>query len=225
MKPKSLLVINASGRVTRSVTRHLTQRFVDRWIGLDDGAAVTYRDVGLEPPTAIDEAWIAAGFTEDHQRTPEMREALSTSEALIEEIENARVVVMGVPMYNFGMPAAMKAYLDQIVRVGRTFALTGDDSHPYQPLLESKPLVIISAAGTSGYEPGGHSEHLNFLDPHLRAVMAFIGLDDAAFVRVVFEEQQDGQFKRSLSAAEAQVDAKVDELLGTLALSGGGLKP
>jgi FMN-dependent NADH-azoreductase len=210
----SLLVINSSGRVTRSITRHLAARFVDAWTSRRPDAEIVTRDVGVHPPPTVNEAWIAAAFAAPSARTPAMRETLALSDELIDEILRADAIVAGVPMYNFGAPAQFKAYIDQIVRVGRTFAFNAGEADPYQPLIPSKPLVIIAATGAGGYEPGGSYAHLNFLEPHLKAVFEFIGLTDISFVRVGFEEFQNHQFKQSIAAAESAVEAIVDRLAG-----------
>ena len=203
---KNLLVINASGRITRSITRHLTARFVGKWKAEHPGAEIIERDVGIHHPTPVNEEWVAAAFAPPAERTPEMLAALQESETLIGEILRADAIVLGVPMYNFGMPAQMKAWFDQIIRVGRTFDFKNDESDPYIPLLPSRPVVLITATGTSGYEPGGPNERFNFLDPHLEAVLAFVGLGDISLIRVGFEESQDVRFKRSLVEAEAAID-------------------
>jgi FMN-dependent NADH-azoreductase len=209
---KTLLVINASARVTRSITRQLTTRFADRWRAQNPGAEIITRDVGANPPPAIDEAWIAAAFTPPTASIPAKPDALTLSDTLVDEIFRADAIVLGVPMYNFGMPGQLKAYIDQIVRAGRTFAFTGDESNPYQPLVPAKPMVIITAAGAGGYEPGGPSAHLNFLEPHLETVFGFLGLTDLSLVRVAFEEAKNDQFQRSIAEAEAAVDELVDRL-------------
>ena len=212
VRMKSLLVINASGRVTRSITRQLTARFVERWKEAYPDAEIIDRDVGIRPPTPVSEAWVAASFSPADQRTPEMRAALEESETFIEEILRADAIVMGVPMYNFGMPAQMKAWFDQIVRVGRSFDFKDDEADPYLPLLPSRPVVLITATGTSGYEPGGLNERFNFLDPHLQSVLAFVGLGDISLIRVGFEESQDKRFKRSVEEAELSIDRAAGKL-------------
>lgn len=210
---KSLLVINASGRVTRSITRQLTSRFVERWKEAHPDAEIIDRDVGIHPPTPVSEAWVAASFAPASQRTPEMHAALEESETFIGEILRADAIVMGVPMYNFGMPAQMKAWFDQIIRVGRTFDFKDDETDPYLPLLPSRPVVLITATGTSGYEPGGPNERFNFLDPHLQSVLAFVGLADISLIRVGFEESQDKRFKRSVEDAETAIDHAFENLM------------
>ncbi len=209
---KNLLVINSSGRVTRSITRHLTARFVSGWKSGNPSAESIHRDVGLTPPPPVDEAWIAAGFEVSEKRTPAMREALAWSDSLIDEINAADALVLGVPMYNFGMPAQLKAYFDQIVRIGRTFDFDATAENPYRPLLVSKPVVAILSAGDGALHIGGALAHLNFLEPHLRTILEFIGLNDVTFVRAGYDEYQDDRAKRSLAAAESAVDKILERL-------------
>ncbi len=202
----SLLVINASARTSRSITRHLTDRFAAAWRARPDGEIID-RNIGTEPVPPINEDWIASAFSDPTEHTPAMRAALAVSDALIDELFRATAVIVGVPMYNFGMPAQLKAYVDQIVRVGRTFAFNDPEAaNPYQPLVPSKPLVIVTSKGAGGYEPGGHSAHLNFLEPHLETVFSFIGLSDISLVRVAFEEVKDERFSQSLHDAERTID-------------------
>lgn len=214
---KTLLLIDSSGRVTRSITRRLTERFAARWREVAVDGEIIRRDVGLAPPPPVDEAWIAAAFGKEAARSPHARDALALSDVLIDELERADAIVLGVPMYNFGVPAQLKAYIDQIVRVGRTFGFEPEAAEPYRPLLVPKPLVVITSAGDGAVHPGGELAHLNFLEPHLEAVFKFIGLVDVTFVRVGYDEYQDGRLKHSLAAAEHAVD----ELADALARSGG----
>ena len=201
-----LLVINCSGRITRSITRRLTDRFVAVWRSQNPEGTVVQRDIGQNPPPPVNENWIAAEFANPAKHTSAMHDALRLSESLVEEIVAADCIVIGTPIYNFGMPAQLKAYFDQVIRVGRTFAFTADSSDPYRPLLVSKPVTVITAAGDGSMHPGGALAHLNFLEPHLTTVLGFIGLTDVTFVRVGYEEFQDDRLKRSLAAAETSID-------------------
>ena len=152
---ETLLLINSSARSARSVTRQLTARFAATWASHHPEGAIISRDVGLNPPSFINETWISDAFAEPNGQPS----SLATSEALIDELFRASAVVIGAPMYNFGMPAQLKAYVDQVVRVGRTFAFaSGNAEWPYQPLIPAKPLTIITSAGAAGYEPGGPLE-------------------------------------------------------------------
>jgi FMN-dependent NADH-azoreductase len=205
MKP-TLLVIDSSGRNSRSLTRRLTRRFAESWQNHHPNGTVVHRDVGQNPPPPVDERWIAAAFAPLENHTREMGAALQLSDSLIDELVAADCVVFGAPIYNFGMPAQLKAYFDQIVRVRRTFAFAPGDAEPYRPLLASKPVIVVTAAGDGSMHPGGALYHLNHLEPHLLTVFNFIGLRDATFVRVGYDEFQDDRLKRSLSAAEQSID-------------------
>lgn len=207
----TLLVVNASGRTARSITRGLTRRFADAWRSHVPGGVVVDRDVGARPPPAVDEPWISAAFAEP--AAPPDTPALRVSDELIDELAAADAVVLGTPVYNFGMPAQLKAYFDQIVRVGRTFAFDAAAPEPYTPLLRDRPVVIVTSAGDGAMNPGGALHHLNYLDPHLAVLLGFIGLTDLRFVRVGYDEFQDAR----LAASRAAAGARVDELAARLA--------
>lgn len=206
---KSLLVLHSSGRVTRSITRRLAQRFTTAWLAQNPGGRVNERDLGLNPPTTVNEPWIAAAFSDPAARTAAMQDALRLSDTLIGEILAADAIVIGAPIYNFGMPAQLKAYLDQIVRVGLTFAFQPGSAEPYRPLLPSRPVVVLESAGDGSLYPGAPLAHLNFLEPHLTTVLGYVGLTDVAFIRVGYEEFQDQRLQHSLAAAEQAVDELV----------------
>jgi len=204
---KSLLVVNSSARTARSITRHLTARFATTWQTLNPGGEIIDRDVGARPVPQITHEWIASAYSDPVDHTPAMREALSVSDMLIDEIFRASAIVVGAPMYNFGMPAHLKAYVEQIIRIGRTFAFNGPGAlSPYEPLVPSKPLVIVTSTGAGGYEAGGHSAHQNFLEPHLETVFSLIGLTDISFVRVASEQSKDGRFQQAILNAETAID-------------------
>ncbi len=211
---KTLLVIHSSGRVTRSITRRLAERFAQTWQARDPHHAVIYRDLTQSPASVVDEAWIAAAFCAPEKRTEAMREPLRLSETLIEELVAADALVIGAPVYNFGMPAQLKAYFDQVVRVGRTFAFEPGTPELYRALLVPKPVVVITSAGDGALLPGGALSHLNHLEPHLRTVLDFIGLRDVRFVRVGYDEFGDDRLRRSIAAAEAAIDGLAAGMAG-----------
>ncbi|MFD0894965.1 NAD(P)H-dependent oxidoreductase [Luteolibacter ambystomatis] len=205
---KTLLVLDSSARTNRSITRSLTARLTERWRGRWQSAEVIHRDLGRNPPQAISEAWIGAAFG----KPVEGPSPLAESDELIDELFRADAIAIGVPMYNFGMPAALKAYLDQIVRVGRTFDFRAEAENPYLPLIPSKPVVAVASMGAGGFEPGGEMANLNFLEPHLATVLGFVGLDRFSVVRAQYEEFKDERWRLSVAAAEMAVDAWVDGL-------------
>ncbi len=220
----TLLLIDSSARTERSRTRHLTERFATGWRERRPLDTVIRRDVGVHPPAPVDAAWIAAAFTPAEQRTTDQHAALRLSETLVQELLDADVIVLGAPMYNFGMPAQLKAYIDQVVRVNRTFAFDPNDrEHPYRPLVPAgKRMVLITATGDAGYEPGGPLAHLNHLEPHLQTVFGFIGVSDIRVVRVAYDEFPDERIDRSVQAAERALEELLREWAGEPAAAGAG---
>ncbi|HET8726278.1 MAG TPA: NAD(P)H-dependent oxidoreductase [Alphaproteobacteria bacterium] len=222
----TLLHIDASARpdgsdISRygSHTRRLTARFIARWRASRPEDEVVYRDVGQNPPAPVTGGWIHAAFTKPEQRDPWMGEALAESDALVDELIAADLIVAGVPMYNFGVPAQFKAYIDNVVRVGRTFgfdrARPGD---PYWPLLagQGKRLVILSARGDHGYDKGGRMEHTNHVEPGIRTPFGYIGITDVDSIAIEYDEFADDRLKASIVAAEEKVDRLVDRLVARL---------
>ena len=218
----NLLRIDASARSGRSDrfprgshTRRLTERFVRRWMYHRPNDLVTNRDVGQSPPHHVTEKWIGAAFTKADLREPWMHDALAESDALVDELIAADVIVAGVPMYNFGMPAQFKAYVDNVVRVGRTFGFdrTRPDE-PYSQLLagKGKRLIMLSSRGDYGYDPGGRIAHINHVEAPVRDVFGFLGVTDFHSIAIEYDEFGDERLKASIGAAERAVDDLVDRL-------------
>lgn len=206
----TILHIDSSARLGRSHTRRLSARFIEAWLARRPHDTVIRRDVGLEPPPPVTEAWIAAAFTKPERRTPEMRATLAVSDALVDELERADLIVAGVPMYNFGLPAQMKAWVDNIVRVGRTFGFDRSrPGEPYWPLLSGKRLVTLGARGDWGYQPGERLAGLNHVEPHLQTVFRYLGVTDAVAIAAEYDEFADERIQQSLQAAEAEIDRLV----------------
>jgi FMN-dependent NADH-azoreductase len=164
-----ILKIDASARRTGSVSRELTDRIVSRY----DGAEVTTRDLAKGLPL-IDEAWIEANFTPAGDRTAAQAEKLALSDDLVDELKAADVLVIGLPIYNFSVPAALKAWIDQVARAGVTFEYS-----EYGPkgLLEGKRAIVAVASG--GTETGSE---IDFATGYLQHILAFIGITDVIFV-------------------------------------------
>lgn len=169
-----ILHLDSSPRGERSISRTLTKQFFDVWKQLHPNDEITYRDLGRYPVPPIDEAWIAAAFSPAEQLIPSLEAALIISDKLINELLAADIFVFGIPMYNYSVPANFKAYIDQIVRVRRTFIIGADG---YQGLLkDKKALVITTRGGSYAGEP------LDFQEPFLRAIFDFIGITDVTFI-------------------------------------------
>jgi len=144
----------------------------------------------------IDEAWIAASFSPPEQITPELATALSISDQLIDELLAADLYVFGIPMYNYSIPANFKAYIDQIVRVRRTFIVGADG---YEGLVKDKKMLVITTRG------GSYSaSSLDFQVPFLQAVFELIGITDITFIHA--ENLSMGAEDRQQSIAAARRD-------------------
>lgn len=201
-----ILHIDSSPRGERSHSRRMTKEFVEQWQQNHPGDTVTYRDIGRNSIPHIDEPWIAAAFTPIEQRTPELWEAIRISDRLVDEFLAADIYVFGIPMYNFSVPSTFKAYIDQIVRIGRTFDFEPENSeNPYKPLVLNKKMFIITARGGSDFGIGERNEKMNHQDPHLRTVFEFIGITDITFIHVEKEEQGEQKLAESIAFARSQI--------------------
>ncbi|OHC45669.1 MAG: NAD(P)H dehydrogenase [Pseudomonadales bacterium RIFCSPLOWO2_02_FULL_63_210] len=198
-----------------SHSRNLSHRFASQWLAHRAQDSLTYRDIGQNPPSIIDHDWIAASFTPEEQREPWMRETLAESDQLVDELLAADVLVIGTPLYNFGMPAALKAWIDQIVRPGRTVDI--DDSNPldpYVPMLADRPrhAVILTARGGIGFDVGGAMAHMNHLEPNLITALGFIGITRVHQIAIEGQEVGGELLAESVAQGLNKVDALVAQL-------------
>ncbi|MES1947296.1 FMN-dependent NADH-azoreductase [Salinisphaera sp. C84B14] len=204
----TILRIDASARQARSLSRMLGDRFIDRWQQAEPQAAIIRRDVGTQPPPAISEAWIAAAFTPADERSAQATATLALSNTLIDELEQADVLVITTPMYNYGMPAALKAWVDQVVRINRTFTFDlGRGDRPLEPILGGKQLVVLTSSGEFGFGAGQLNEQAGHLLPHLRSVAGYLGAKDIHHVGIEYQEFGDERFEKSKAEAKKQVAA------------------
>jgi FMN-dependent NADH-azoreductase len=216
-----LLHIDASARPGRSDldrhgshTRRLTARFVQRWRAARPHDEIAHRDLGRQPPSPVSGDWIHAAFTPPAERERWMHDVLAESDALVDELIAADVIVAGVPMYNFNVPAQFKAYIDQVVRVGRTFGFDRARSGaPYWPLLSdrTRSLVILTSRGDFGYADRLHA--MNHVEPSIRTAFGYIGITDVTTVAIEYDEFGGDRLHHSILRAEADTDALVDRML------------
>jgi FMN-dependent NADH-azoreductase len=207
-----LLHIDSSPRGERSHSRRMTREFVEQWkqAHLDD--TIAYRDIGRNPVPHVDEPWIAAAFSPPEQHTPELRDAIYLSDRLVDEFLAADIYVIGVPMYNFSVPSTFKAYIDQIVRVERTWLFEPENPEmPYKPLVHNKKMFVITARGDGGYDSGGRNEKWNDQDPYIKTVFAFIGITNLSFIHV----ENDEFGGERLADLIANAHTKITELVAT----------
>ncbi|MEL6768097.1 MAG: NAD(P)H-dependent oxidoreductase [Pseudomonadota bacterium] len=185
---RTVLHIDASMRRTGSTTRDLSAAVLAR----QEASRVIRRDLADGLPL-IDETWIGANFTPEDERTPEQEAVLALSESLIAEIEAADTLVIGVPVYNFGVPAAFKAWIDLVARARRTFRYT--ENGPVG-LLEGKNAIVVVASGGTEVDSA-----IDFATPWIRHVLGFIGIHDVEVVKA------DRQMSRGDAARREAEDA------------------
>lgn len=209
----NVLRIDASARSERSRTRALADAFEAAFSTADPTAVFTRRDVGLAPPPFISENWIAAAFTGRAERTLAQAAELAISDALIEEVRSADIIVVASPMYNYGMPAALKAWVDQVVRVNETFSFDlarGD--RPLEPTLAGKTLVILTSVGEFGFAPGGMNAAHNHLEPHIRTVGKYLGASCVHEITIEYQEFGDERHASSIARAHKAAEALAADL-------------
>lgn len=172
-KFKTILRIDASARRSDSVSRALGDRLVSAIMADSSEQQVVLRNVADGLPF-VDEGWITANFTPDGNRSASHRETLALSNALVAELQNADAIVITTPIYNFGVPATLKAWIDLVARAGVTFRYTQDG--PVGLLEGKKAYVIVTSGGT----PVGSD--IDFASGYMRHVLGFIGITDVEII-------------------------------------------
>ena len=196
-----------------SISKGIALRFIDTWKQNRPEDEYIYRDVGVNPPDFITQDWIGAVFTPEEQRTPAQKERLALSDKLIAEVEAADIILISSPMYNYGMPAQLKAWFDQIVRINKTFDFDlsrGD--FPLQPLLSGKTLIIVTSSGEFGFEKGGIREDSGHLAPHLRTLSKYLGVNTMYEITAEYQEFGDDRHRRSVANAKDRAERIASKL-------------
>jgi FMN-dependent NADH-azoreductase len=174
----TLLHIDSSPLYGSSVSRELTAAFVTEWKAAHPDGTVIERDLNATSILPINEALVTANRTPEEARTSQQKDLLSFSDSLIAELDQADEYVIGVPMHNFGVSSALKLWIDQIARAGKTFSYA--DGAPKGLLLNKKATFIIATGGS--YDAGTQMASFNFVEPYLRSVFGFLGVTNATFL-------------------------------------------
>ncbi len=167
-----ILRIDSSARTEGSISRRLADSVIERFANAGE-IAVNTRDLNDALPH-VTETWIGANFTDEAERNDIQRAALAKSDQLVAEIKAADVLVIGLPIYNFGVPASLKAWIDLVARRGITFEYT--ENGPKGLLSDKRAIVAVASGGT---EVGSD---IDFATGYLRHVLGFIGITDVIFV-------------------------------------------
>jgi len=196
-----------------SLSKAMAAAFIDEWQAVNKDDAVIHRDVGKTPPDFISLEWIDAVFTDEQVLSDEQQSLLALSNTLIDEVQQADMIVMSTPMYNYGMPASLKAWFDQVIRINKTFSFDlqrGD--FPLEPTLSGKKLVLITSSGEFGFSPGGIREDMNHLSPHIRLLSPYLGVDNVFEINVEYQEFGDERHEQSLADAHCNIKTLVQQL-------------
>lgn len=169
-----ILQINASARREGANSTRVANTIVARLQAANPGAQLTLRDLAVTPHPVLDEAALGALFTSVDQRSSEQSARVALDDALIAEIQAHDTLVLGVPMYNFGVPVQLKSWIDAIARAGVTFRYT--ETGP-EGLLKGKKVYVALARGGLYRDTANDSQV-----PYLKSVLGFLGLSDVSFI-------------------------------------------
>ncbi|HEY1044623.1 MAG TPA: NAD(P)H-dependent oxidoreductase [Telluria sp.] len=170
----NILQINSSARATGSESTRMADAIVAKLVAGHAGASVVRRDLAAEPHPVLDQDALTALFTPAADRTPEQAERVALDDALIAQVQAADVIVLGAPMYNFGMTVQLKSWFDAIARAGVTFRYTANG--PEGLLKNKKVYVALSRGGM--HRDGATDTQV----PHLKTLLGFMGMTDVSFI-------------------------------------------
>src|SRR6266403_2136138 len=165
---KNVLLVQSSPRGSESYSQKVARSIVTELEDGYPGANVVVRDLAQNPPPHIGEAFVGGISTGPEQRTPEQTKALALSDVLIDELLAADVIVLAVPMHNFGPPSTLKAWIDHVVRIGRTVSYS--QKGPEGMLKEKRAILVLARGGVYSDGPA----RFDFQEPYLRAILGFI---------------------------------------------------
>jgi FMN-dependent NADH-azoreductase len=193
----NILQINSSARSVGSESTRMNDKIVAKLVAANPGAVVTRRDLASDPHPVIDEAALGALFTPADKRNAEQAARVALDDALIAQMVAADVVVIGAPMYNFGITAQLKSWFDAIARAGVTFRYT--ETGPVGLLTNKKVYVTLSRGG---YHRNGATDTQA---PHVKNFLSFLGLTNVTFVY----SEGHGMGPEAVAKAQAQADADI----------------
>lgn len=212
----AVLLLQCSPRRERSASRAAAERIVERLALREPGLHVLRRDLAAAPPPLVDAGFAAALHVSPERQRAAERAALAASEALIAELERTDALVIGTPMHNFTVPAVLKAWIDQVLRINRSFLPTREGK---VGLLADRPVHVAIASG--GPIADERARQPDFLTPYLSAVLATLGIRDVRFLHLEPVGRDAGWTAR----AEAQLGAWLDAHLPLPAESAIPLRP
>ena len=169
----TLLRLDSSPRSSSSHSRGLADLVEQQILALDNTAKVVTRDLATEAIPHISNDTITGFYTPAEEFNTELKAATALSDELILELNSADCLLISAPIYNFGVPSSLKSWVDQIVRINKTFAFSGDG---FTGLVPVKRAVLALAYGAQGYSAGSEMAAMNFLEPYLVSLLTFLGI-------------------------------------------------
>ena len=195
----NILLVQSSPRGTASLSQKVARAIVDDLQSRYPHANIVVRDLSQNPPPHVGLDFITGGYAPPEKRTPDQAKAIAVSDALIDELLAADVIVLAAPMHNFGLPSTLKAWIDHVARAGRTFSY---GSNGPEGLVKGKRAILVLARG--GVYSNGPAKAFDFQEPYLRSVLGFIGITDVSVVHVEGVGQSTIGPEKAVAAATAQ---------------------
>jgi FMN-dependent NADH-azoreductase len=200
----TLLHIDSSVRNTGSLSRQLGGEFVAKWKEANPSDTVVTRDLAASPVPHLTEQLVGAFFTPAEQRNADQAHLIQTSDALVDELLAADTIVIGAPMYNFSVTSGLKAWIDHVARVGRTFSYGANG--PQGLVSGKKVYVFIASGGVYSQGPAAAYDHLT---TYLRAVLGFLGMTDVTFIVAEGAAMGEAAVAAAIAKSRADIDAIV----------------
>lgn len=200
----TLLHIDSSVRNTGSLSRQLGGEFVAKWKEANPSDTIVTRDLAATPVPHLTEQLVGAFFTPVDQRNADQAHSIKTSDALVDELLAADTIVIGAPMYNFSVTSGLKAWIDHIARVGRTFSYGA--AGPQGLVTGKKVYVFIASGGVYSQGPAAAYDHLT---TYLRAVLGFLGMTDITFIVAEGASMGEAAVEAAIAKSRADIDAIV----------------
>lgn len=171
----SLLKIDVSPRFDYSVSRALGEKFLADWQAKHPDGTVVTRDLARDPLPFVDLGWVIGAFTDPATHGPEAVKSIAVSNKLVDELLAATDIVITTPMYNYNVPSTLKAWIDHVVRLGRTFSAS------YEGMAGGRKATVIVASG-GYYAPGSPLASMDFFTPYMKFILGYMGITDVEFV-------------------------------------------
>jgi FMN-dependent NADH-azoreductase len=203
----NILIIDSAATGAESISHQLTDGLADTLRRRHPAARIVRRDIGAEPIPHLD-AETTAAIRGAEPATDKAHSAVALSDRLVAELKAADLIVIGAPMYNFGMPSTLKAWFDHVLRAGITFRYS--EAGP-EGLVTGKKAIVVETRG--GLYSSGPAAAMDSQEPHLRTMLGFMGVDDVSFVRAEKLGFGPDAVAEAIEAATAELDRLADEEL------------